>query len=319
MRLSAGVGAVAWAGSVIERRPDLQSPDWAGSLVVFAAAVLVPAAMSLVVGDRGARPWGWAVGFGEASALLLIASFGRPPGPISAILSGPWLVTTAFVAILGLLRLRDRGFRSIGEVSIAVGMMYLAVGGAWASAARLGFRPMGFADLIVLLTADHFHYAGFVLPIVVGLAARRVGGRMSVVAGWGVILAVPAVASGITATQMGLSPRVETACALFMAGSGVLAALLLLRVAFSRGQSAVSRVAWAGSAGCLAFGMVLATLYGSRTTGLLPRVEIPRMILLHGTVNGLGFGSLALLGWLFATPPPIETPDATVASRRPHV
>jgi hypothetical protein len=37
---------------------------------------------------------------------------------------------------------------------------------------RAGLRPQDFSHTIVLLTAVHFHFAGFVLPILSGLAAR---------------------------------------------------------------------------------------------------------------------------------------------------
>jgi len=33
----------------------------------------------------------------------------------------------------------------------------------------MGLRPLEFQEIIVLLTAVHFHYAGFLLPIVTGL------------------------------------------------------------------------------------------------------------------------------------------------------
>ena len=46
-------------------------------------------------------------------------------------------------------------------------MMMLPVGGAWMAADWLAIQPMGFDSLIVRLTAAHFHFAGFVLPLVV--------------------------------------------------------------------------------------------------------------------------------------------------------
>lgn len=42
-----------------------------------------------------------------------------------------------------------------------------------------GYRPLDFAAVIVVLTAVHFHYAGFLLPIFTGLAVRRLPGTMS--------------------------------------------------------------------------------------------------------------------------------------------
>ena len=59
---------------------------------------------------------------------------------------------------------------------LLAGLVYLAVGGVWTVIARAGLRPLGFPDLIVLLTAVHFHYAGFALPVLAGLVARASGG-----------------------------------------------------------------------------------------------------------------------------------------------
>ena len=53
-----------------------------------------------------------------------------------------------------------------------------------------------FSDAIVQLTAVHFHYAGFALPIVAGYAASYLG-RSPLVPAL-VIIGVPATAVGIT-------------------------------------------------------------------------------------------------------------------------
>jgi outer membrane biosynthesis protein TonB len=46
------------------------------------------------------------------------------------------------------------------------------------------WRPLDFDPVIVLLTAVHFHYAGFLLPLCTALAAREVGGRGAAAACW---------------------------------------------------------------------------------------------------------------------------------------
>jgi len=48
----------------------------------------------------------------------------------------------------------------------------LAVGGAWLVASRLGMRPMGIQEPIVLLTAVHFHYAGFATATIAAATLR---------------------------------------------------------------------------------------------------------------------------------------------------
>ena len=81
-------------------------------------------------------------------------------------------MTTGLVALHGLWRLW-RGSHRTSEVCLDAGLLYLAVGGTWTVIARAGLRPLGFPDLIVLLTAVHFHYAGFALLVLAGLVAGR--------------------------------------------------------------------------------------------------------------------------------------------------
>ncbi|NJN44183.1 MAG: YndJ family transporter [Anaerolineae bacterium] len=43
----------------------------------------------------------------------------------------------------------------------------------WLLASRLGANPLGFTEPIILLTAIHFHFAGFAAPIIAGLVGRE--------------------------------------------------------------------------------------------------------------------------------------------------
>ena len=100
---------------------------------------------------------------------------------------------------------------------------------------RAGLRPLGFPDLIVLLTAVHFHYAGFALPVLTGLVARVLGGPAAGAACLGVIAGVPLVAIGITDAQLApgiLPPRLlELVASAITAASGLLVGLLQVRLA----------------------------------------------------------------------------------------
>jgi YndJ-like protein len=178
-------------------------------------------------------------------------------------------------------------------------LIYLAIGGAWAVSDRLGFRPLDFDPVIVLLTAIHFHYAGFALPLVTGLAARRLDGGTARLAAAGVIAGVPLVAIGITSTQLKAGPLIESLAAWVLAAAGILTASLHLRLAFAPGRPLV-RCLWAVAAVSLAGSMVLAAMYGSRFYIALSWLDIPWMRAFHGTANALGFGLAGLLAWVMA-------------------
>lgn len=79
----------------------------------------------------------------------------------------------------------------------------MAIGGLWFTLARLRIQPLGFGDTIVLLTAVHFHFAGFAAPILAGLAGRtldRSGSarRVFQFSAVGIVAGTPLVAAGIT-------------------------------------------------------------------------------------------------------------------------
>src|SRR5690606_24380069 len=170
-------GSVLWIGWMA-----LEDPGVVQALVGLSPAVLHPLVLGLAE-DRERLPVALARGLRWVqlpAAAALLWALGRGPGPSVGLWSVPWLLVTIWTALVGLSRARAHGFRPIPELSIDAGLGMVAVGGAWATASCLGLRPLGFSDTIVLLTAAHFHYAGFVLPVLAGLAARRAQRRLGV-------------------------------------------------------------------------------------------------------------------------------------------
>ena len=182
-------------------------------------------------------------------------------------------------------------------------MAYLSVAGVWAVMERLAVYPFGFNPEIVFLTIVHFHYAGFVLPVLAGLASRRLapqgqsGGIFTQIACYFTVAAVGLLAVGITLTQLGCSTDFEMASAWLMALSAAAVAALHLRLAFLKNNPLKIRWLWAMAAFALLGGMLLAGLYGSRFLNPIPWLDIPMMRALHGTLNAVGFGLCAVGGW----------------------
>jgi hypothetical protein len=174
------------------------------------------------------------------------------------------------------------------------------VGAGWALFERAGIAPLRFAAIVVLLTAVHFHYAGFALPLLTGLAARALRGGAAQAACLGVVLGVPLVAVGITASQLGSGPLLEALAAWITALAGLLTAWLHLRLAFRPYGAPLVHALWAITGLALAAGMVLAALYGSRAYLFIPWLDYPRMWAVHGSANGLGFAFCGLLAWNLA-------------------
>ena len=125
---------------------------------------------------------------------------------LSSVLVIPWLLLTSFVAFKQINSWKRKPKKKLSDHSQLAAFIYLPVGVAWAFADRLGLEPMGFSPTITLLTAVHFHYAGFLLPLLVTLLfdKKTVVRSWEKVSAWGVIFGVPLTALGITTTQFHL-------------------------------------------------------------------------------------------------------------------
>ena len=83
----------------------------------------------------------------------------------------PWFDVTNVSATFGLTRLLSRGPRPLPNLAIDAALLYLPVGVATllVHRAEISFH---FETIIILLTTVHYHYVGFALPLVTGLAGH---------------------------------------------------------------------------------------------------------------------------------------------------
>ena len=307
-------GGVVWLGFLAVGRPDLRGDAWAHALLLFAALVLVPLALDLIAELNDARrtaQWlGWSQMGQLPAAVLLAMACGLQPGIVAAGLAMPWLALTTLLAAAGVSRMLRHGWaRPLDRLCGDVALLFSAVGGLWTVGDRAGFAPLGFDAAIVALTAVHFHYAGLLLLLFTGFVVRRMkDSRFVARVAVGVVLGVPAVAVGITTSQLGWGPAVEAAAGSALALSAMLVAIFHVRIALEGDLPAPARVLLGIAGGSLFFGMVLAALYAIRAFAApLPWLGIPEMRALHGTLNAVGFGLCGVLGWRAAkaaAPPP---------------
>ena len=264
-------------------------------LLAFAVVVLVPLTLRAadVRGDMARRLF---LAYPLCAACALAAILLRDG--IAPILGLVWLAYCALVAVLGVARVLAPGGRRIEELSLAAGCGYLAVGGAWFVLWRSGMAVGNFGEHVPLLTAIHFHYAGFVSPILVGLAGRRL--RIRGGPPWRlfpptalVVIAGPAlVALGIA----GVSPLEAPAAIVFAVGTGTAATLTLVGVVpdtsalLARGLLALSSVAAIGA-------MLLAVVYAGTNALGQAVLSLEDMARFHGLTNALGYTFCGVVAW----------------------
>ncbi|MBI1901222.1 MAG: YndJ family transporter [Planctomycetia bacterium] len=309
-------GAVVWLAVVAWRHPALHAVGWDVALLLLAPLVLVPAGLALVDRSRGGPAAASLLFLADylqlPAALLLVVAFALPVGPAATFLALPWCLVTIVLSIAGLVRLVQRRFRPIEEACIDCGLVFLVIGGVGAVWDRYGARPLAFEPVIILLTAIHFHYAGFVLPLATGLAANRLPGPAARAVCVGVVAGIPLVAVGINATQLGFGPALECFAATWLSVAALGTAGLHVQLAASGdrprapatphpsppphgGREWLMRALWAVCGAALAFSMVLAALYGWRFYLPLSWLEIPWMRAVHGTANALLFSAVAIV------------------------
>jgi hypothetical protein len=270
--------------------------DLASTLLLGGALVCVPLALALVAElepTMRRRSYSVAAFCQPPAAICLVCAFAWPPGAMAAGLSLPWLGFGLLAAFLGFERAWRRARASVAEGCIAAGLIFLLVGAGWTTLSRFGARPLGFPDVIVLLTGVHFHYAGLVLPVLTGLAGRAKSGVLARLATCGVVTGVPLVAFGITVGRY--VPLIEALAAWFMTLAALMAAAVQLR--YARQCPRLEGTLLLVSALALVAGVALAACYALSVYLHQYWFTIDQMILWHGTVNACGYALLGLLGW----------------------
>ena len=302
--------AVVWLGIVASRIVDAHALENVELFLALAVLVVVPLCVRLLSTPRRDAShvfWYRAVVYAQPfCAVLALASFFIAQGTTALAFALPWFVLTLVVAAFGLWRFLPRGARPAEELLPDAGALYLPVGGFWLAASRAGAEPLGFEGIIVTLTAVHFHYTGFVLPVLLGLTGRAlVRGYTFLLFGfaaYGVVFSPGLIGLGIA-----FSPFVELVGVTVLAVSVVTAALLGLRRVvpmLNRPADALVGFSYLSVVAVVALGFA----YASRSYGFTYAAEaerglldIPTMVVTHGILASLGFGVVGATGWWLAS------------------
>lgn len=237
-----------------------------------------------------------------AVALLQII----PTSKWTILLATLYLLFTIVIALYGLSRFFNRGFTNIEEFSIDIGLIFLSIGGAWYFAYVVGIDT-GFSPLITWLTAIHFHYSSFLLPIFVGLL-----GRLYKPAKYSFVCTILMIAPMVVAIGITFSRWLELLSVVFyiIGLSGLLS--IAWKVSFTNKlQKWLLRISFSTLGGTIIFSLLYALGNGFGLTA----VGINFMLHFHGLLNCLCFALVGIIGWSLTIPvPSFEVPQFPISS-----
>jgi hypothetical protein len=267
-------GLAVWVAAVVL----LPSP-LAARILLLTPLVIVPRLIALLptrlwIGRLG----GWPSLF---AALPLLVAFSLPTGLRAAAFAVPWLtlalVGTAAAILHGLAHIPSiLQARHLPDLGIDVALGFWGVGATFATIERLG-ADTGFSPEIVLMTAIHFHFAGFALLGLASLhAVSRRWLRASVL---GLMVGIPLTAVGFVLA----SDLVNALGAVVVGSSGIGVAIALLGGMDPRWRGWLS-----GAAGvALLLGMPLGIAWSLAILTGQSFLDLDTMVRTHGVLNSM--------------------------------
>jgi len=292
------LGIVFWAGFLVAA-PAGDPQSGIVQIVTLAILVITPLGLRLcrAQDDPGTNLLSAAVYLQPFAGLVACASFLLPVGVLAGTLAIAWLPVTGMLALDAVNRLRRRGPVPLEELAVDAAAIFLPIGAFWLWASRMGLEPFGFTEPIVLLTAVHFHYAGFAGPLIAGLTGRKLGNgaAKSFLYAPSVLLIVAGpvlVAAGIV-----LTGTYEALGAVALAAGYLGLALVTLFNVLRSIKSPLAKVLLGASSLSIALAMAAAAAFAVGNASKVFFIPIETMVQLHGWLNAVGFAVLGLVGW----------------------
>ena len=234
-------------------------------------------------------------------AALAVIALWLPPGRSAGILASGWMCLCLLVALSS-----PANFLSISQplsadslllfLIGAIARIDLLVGGTWFLASRFGMHPFRTGEPMLLLTAVHFHFAGFATAVICSAMLRfaeQHGLKLWLQPLLTVVVGMPyVVAAGFV-----ISPALKMGAGVVFSAS-VAALAIVLRSMAKHTEFPTARFFLEIAAAAVFAGVVLSTAYAIADFGGNQGALIPAMASSHGLLNAVGFCLPALLGWL---------------------
>lgn len=278
----------------------------------FAVMVIVPLTTVLLIETNKDTPYITLITWLQKWLLLFsvagLASLTVETLWVATLFSIIWLGATVVIACFGFFRLSLQGFRNAEEVLINVGCIYLAIGGGWfVLSAVQATTFLSYSQTIIDLTAIHFHYSAFVLPIASGMLGRWLKHQTVPLNGFAYLAAGILIGPFLVALGIELGPPLEPILVLIYIFFVFWLALIAIRYSFLlRGW-----LRWflLLAHAVLFMTMVLSYLYSAGLAWAPQRLTIPDMVRYHGMANAFGYALLVLIVWIVVKPSAKHRPE----------
>ncbi|WP_170158528.1 YndJ family protein [Aquisalibacillus elongatus] len=275
---------------------------WYFLILAAAQLIFVPIVLSSIIQTKRI------IWFAFTAYLAVVFIHLTPDMMWHGILAAIYLLYTLAIALAGFKRFLNRGFTHLEEFLIDLGMIFLSVGGVWFFAYEAGIQT-GFSPIITFLTAVHFHYAGFLLPILTGFLGRLGKSSLYMWTAPAVIVAPVLVALGIT-----FSTTLEFVSVLVY----IFAIYGLLLVSFKTNfQSSVQKWMFRMVYLSLGVSILFSLLYAYGNWSGNYTITIDFMIKFHGVTNAVLFaGAGTVLASMFIPDTQYRKPKFPISELR---
>jgi len=268
-------------------------------LFLFAPLVIVPLGLelahTLASSSSGQLAKALRISHFPAALAVCIASW-LPPGRTSALLSVLWLLQCALLACDRFPQSRRPG-QPLLSIILSIAQFDLVLGATWLVISRAGWRPMGFQEPIILLTAVHFHYSGFATALIASVTLRAFEKRRLPMPGLRTLIVLIVYLPFLLAAGFVFSPMLRFVAAIALS-TCVTALAMVAGWCAGELRTRPARIYLRAASCAAAAAFSLAGFYAVSEYFGKGWITLPGMANSHGVLNGLGFVLFSMLAWL---------------------
>ncbi|WP_099157832.1 YndJ family protein [Virgibacillus ndiopensis] len=269
------------------------SYPWYFLMLTAAQIIFVPLMLQLTFKDNSEKLYGHLPYLSCLASLAVLMLQMTNETPWDLFFALIYFVFTLMVAWSGFTDFLNRGFIHLEEFMIDMGMIYLAIGGAWFLAYEANIDT-GFSPILTWLTGIHFHYSAFLLPIFAGFLGRLYKPVFYKWISIIVLLSPIIVAIGIT-----FSTIVELlSVIIYIIGIYGLIFLSFKTPFDQHFQKGFIRLSYSALGVSILFSLLYAL---GNLTGRF-HISIDFMLHFHGITNSILFAILGVMGWSIRVP-----------------